>query len=220
MTVPRNLLKRRHTVTQKLNCVLFDYGNVISLPQSLEARRHQAALTGLEYARFRQLWGQYRPSYDQGVIDGRTYWSRICAHSRKATDDGLLQELIQADIESWRPVNDWVLDWAGRLRDSGIQTGILSNMPPELVADTREMPWIGEFAPLYFSAEIREVKPYAPIYAHVIDELSCEPSATLFVDDRVDNCRGARRAGLNAIAHKNHEQTRIEVEAAFDIPLP
>ena len=139
----------------QIKCVLFDYGNVISLHQTLDAKRKQAALACLELSRFRKLWSQYRPSYDQGVIDGREYWSHILRHGRMDSEDARLDELIQADIESWRPVNEWVLEWAQTLRDSGMQTGILLNMPPELVVDTQTMPWIERFQPLFFSAEIK-----------------------------------------------------------------
>ena len=205
---------------QPIACVLFDYGNVVSQPQTLEARRKQADLTGLDFPDFRRLWGQYRMSYDQGIIDGREYWSRILAHSRSTVRNGLIDQLILADIESWRPIVDWILDWAMRLRDSGVQTGVLSNMPPELTADTRKMDWIQNFGPLYFSAEIREIKPYAPIYAHVVRDLPCSASETLFVDDRADNVRGAFRAGLNAIVHKSRDETRRLVEAGFEIPIP
>ena len=207
-------------MSNSISCVLFDYGNVISLPQTLEAKQLQADLTGLDFVRYRQLWGQYRPSYDQGVIDGTTYWSRILAHSRVSTDSQLIERLIQADIESWRPVDDWILDWAERLRESGIRTGILSNMPLELAQDTREMNWIGEFGPLYFSAEIKAVKPYEPIYRHVIRDLGCDPAEALFVDDRADNIRGAIRAGLKAVHYKGHDETHAQVEGNFDIPLP
>ncbi len=201
-------------------CVLFDYGNVISLPQTIEARQKQADLTGLSLASFRKLWGQYRASYDQGIVDGQTYWSRILAHSRIAVGDGLTDRLIQADIESWKPTDTWILDWAQVLRDSGIQTGVLSNMPTELVADTRMSEWIEGFAPLFFSAEIKANKPYAPIYAHVTRLLECSPAETLFIDDREDNIRGAQRAGLQTILHSSWNETRSQVRANHDLPLP
>lgn len=67
---------------KQIRCVLFDYGNVISQPQTTEAKYKQAELTGLEMPESQRLWGQYRVSYDQGVIDGQEYWSRILAHSR------------------------------------------------------------------------------------------------------------------------------------------
>ena len=207
-------------MSNPISCVLFDYGDVISLPQTLEARQKQAELVGLDLVNFQRLWHQYRMSYDQGVIDGKEYWSRILAHSRAPQEDRLIDELIQADIESWWPTVDWIHDWAGRLRDSGIRTGVLSNMPPELVTDTRNRDWIKDFEPLYFSAEIRKIKPYADLYAHVVSDLPCLPSETLFIDDRDDNVRGARRAGINAILHKSKEETRRLIEADFEIPLP
>jgi len=207
-------------VLKPIRCVLFDYGNVISLPQTLEAKHKQAELTGLTISDVRRLWGQYRVSYDQGVIDGNEYWSRILAHSRLPRNENLISSLIRADIESWHPTVDWILGWAEKLRNSGVQTGVLSNMPPELVADTREADWIADFGPLYFSAEIRAIKPFEPIYTHVTQNLSCAPSETLFIDDRADNVRGALRSGLNAIVHESREKTFQLIASEFELPLP
>jgi putative hydrolase of the HAD superfamily len=203
-----------------IRCMLFDYGNVISQPQTQGAKQKQTDLTGLGEHDFQRLWGQYRVSYDEGVIDGVTYWTRIMAHSRLAPTKSLIAELIQADIESWRPTVDWVLGWAEKLRSSGIQTGILSNMPPELVTDTRKMDWIREFRPLFFSAEIRAIKPFEPIYTHVTQNLLCKSEEALFIDDRENNVRGARRSGTNAIHHESRLATSALIESEFDVPLP
>lgn len=203
-----------------ITCVLFDYGNVISKPQTLEARQKQAELAGLDLDTFRRLWGQYRTSYDQGVIDGAAYWSRIMAHGRTSPTPARIQALIDADIQSWRPTEAWIIEWADALREAGIRTGILSNMPPELVADTHLQDWISDFAPRYFSAEIKANKPDAQMYDHVIADLGNDPAQTLFIDDRDDNVRGARRAGLNVIHHVTREETSRQIVDGYDLPGP
>ena len=203
-----------------ITCVLFDYGKVISRPQTLEAKQKQAELAGLDLETFQRLWGQYRTSYDQGVIDGATYWSRIMAHGRTSPDPDRITALIEADTESWHPTVDWILIWAGTLRASGIRTGILSNMPPELVADTQQQDWITDFSPRYFSADIKANKPYAQIYDRVIQDLGTGPAETLFIDDRDDNVRGARRAGLSVIHHVSGETTRQQIVEGYDLPSP
>lgn len=205
---------------KSITCVLFDYGNVICKPQTREAKQKQAELAGLDLEKFKQLWGQYRTSYDQGVIDGGEYWSRILAHGRTAPDSDRIKALIAADIESWRPTEDWILNWARSLQASGIRTGVLSNMPPELVVDTKQQAWIADFAPLYFSAELKLNKPYAEIYDHVIRDVGDDASRILFIDDRDDNIRGARRAGLSVIHHVSRASTIRLITEAYDLPNP
>lgn len=113
-----------------------------------------------------------------------------------------------------------ILIWAGTLRASGIRTGILSNMPPELVAETQQQDWITDFSPRYFSADIKANKPYAQIYDRVIQDLGTGPAETLFIEDRDDNVRGARRAGLSVIHHVSGEITRQEIVESYDLPSP
>jgi putative hydrolase of the HAD superfamily len=107
-----------------------------------------------------------------------------------------------------------------KLHCQPLSTGVLPNTPPELVADTRKMAWTKGFEPLYFSAEIMANKPYEPTYTNVVNDPGCSPNETLFVDDRADNVRGARRADLNAVVHTSLEETRRLVELEFEIPLP
>lgn len=203
----------------EIRCVLFDYGNVISQPQTLHARQEQAALAGLDDPTFDRIWGQYRTSYDQGVIDGRTYWSRLMAHGRTRPNAERLKQLIEVDKASWRPSEDWILGWAEKLRDEGIRTGVLSNMPPELAEDLRSQSWINGWEPIYFSSELRLIKPFDPIYRHVCATVGCNSGNVLFMDDRADNVRGAIRAGLNAVRHTSREST-LSAAAALGLPLP
>ena len=46
-------------------------------------------------------------------------------------------------------------------------------------------------------------KPHDQAYQHVVSTLQLPPEECLFVDDRADNCRAARQAGMQAVVFEN-----------------
>ena len=54
------------------------------------------------------------------------------------------------------------------------------------------------FEPSYFSYELGLMKPDREVFAHVVQDLDCEPGEILFFDDTVECVLGARDAGLQA----------------------
>ncbi len=49
------------------------------------------------------------------------------------------------------------------------------------------------------SADIHIVKPDIRIYEHLLNTYNLKPEECLFIDDRADNVKGAKAAGINAI---------------------
>jgi putative hydrolase of the HAD superfamily len=59
--------------------------------------------------------------------------------------------------------------------------------------------WNAFFEKVYYSYVIRMSKPDVKIYEHVLEENSLIASETLFVDDNLDNIKGAQLAGLQTL---------------------
>ena len=62
------------------------------------------------------------------------------------------------------------------------------------------------FSKAYFSFDLHLAKPHVEIYEFVIHHHRMDPEKTLFIDDRMDNIEGARRAGLKTF-HLQPPQT-------------
>ncbi len=52
------------------------------------------------------------------------------------------------------------------------------------------------FDKAYFSFDLHLAKPHEEIYEFVINQHQLHPEKTLFIDDRIENIEGARKAGL------------------------
>ena len=57
------------------------------------------------------------------------------------------------------------------------------------------------FIKAYYSHEIKYRKPNHDIYEYVIKDAGINPSESLFIDDNIDNVKGAQEVGLLAVRH-------------------
>ena len=62
------------------------------------------------------------------------------------------------------------------------------------------------FQKIFSSHELKERKPDAKAYQIVLDYLQVEPRQTVFLDDNMDNVKGAERLGIKAILVTSFEQ--------------
>lgn len=201
--------------------LIFDYGQVLSLPQNRERRRRMIELSGLEEERFLAGYRRHRLDYDRGVLPGERYWARVLGLADGAAgggfpDSGRLRELLEEDALSWMDLNGPVLRWALGLAEQGLPIAILSNMPREILTAMRASPrfdWLERFTVRVFSCELGLVKPEPEIYRYCLAELGLGPGEVVFLDDDEGNVAGARRVGIET-EHFRPGETRVEELAA------
>jgi putative hydrolase of the HAD superfamily len=202
----------------KLRAVIFDYGEVLSMPQAPADVEAMAAILGLESARFARLYRKFRRPYDRGELDGPAYWERIAGAARADLSARRIRTLIAIDSRSWARTNGVLVAWIESLRTAGLRLGLLSNMPAELRAYCRRvLPWIRTFDHASFSCEVGAVKPAAAIYRHCLAGLEVEPAQALFIDDVPANVRAAARIGINSIRFEGNARLATAVRA-FRLP--
>jgi putative hydrolase of the HAD superfamily len=104
-----------------------------------------------------------------------------------------------ARSEAWRVEEGaaWVLQ---RLAGQGIEVGIASNFDLRLRAVVAGLPALKLVRHLIISSEVGWRKPAAGFFAAIQHRLNYAPHEMLLVgDDRVNDCDGARAAGLPAV---------------------
>jgi putative hydrolase of the HAD superfamily len=197
----------------KIKAVILDYGEVLSFTPTAEEWGRMASLFNLEPGVFRELWGRNRLAYDRGDISHEVYWLALAEEADVKLKPEHLQKIGPWDLEMWAHINPTMLEWLEQIRLSGIRTGLLSNMPHEMVRYSRQnFAWLKHFDHTTFSAEVGLVKPEAAIYRHSLDGLGVAPSEALFVDDKEPNVEGARAVGLRAIQLRSLEQLRRDLK--------
>jgi len=103
-------------------------------------------------------------------------------------------------------------DWKAR----GLRLALCTNNVAEWEPHWRAMLPVDElFEVVVDSSFVGARKPDPRIYEIVVQRLGVTPSACVFVDDRAENCDGARAAGMHAIHFVDTAAAIAEIEAAL-----
>ena len=197
-----------------IEAVIFDYGKVLSNSEDPDAQRRLIALTGLERPAFDRHYWRHRHAYDQGLLNGRTYWAQVATDSGLSFTPDQIDDLIETDVLMWTSLNEEMLCWVIALQEANIKTAILSNMGEDILAYMRqEFGWLAHFQHHTWSCELGICKPDPAIYLHTCEKLRVAPQQTLFLDDKPENIAAAAEVGLNAIQFDNIEQLRRDLDA-------
>jgi len=170
---------------------------------------------------FRTLWETTRDTYDRGDLTPQEYWLKLAAQSNTSLDRGQIERLRKIEIEIWAHLDQGMLNWVSQLRAAGVKTGLLSNMPTDLVSYLRaNCDWMENFDFKTFSSDVKLIKPDPAIYKHTLRGLGISAQEALFVDDREVNIRAARALGIHGIEYRSIAQLKDELEALGFPVLP
>ncbi len=179
---------------------------------------------GLSNGAFVESFWHDRLEYDRGE-DAQLYWQKVARHAGHTLDPGTIEDMIAREIDFWSHFDQRLFDWTRVLRNQGIRTGILSNLPRPLGEHLRTLPhFLDHFDQVTFSYELNLVKPQAGIYRHCLNGLGFEglgvqPGEALFLDDRPENVDGARAVGLDAHVFTSWEEFLLANEARYHLPV-
>ncbi len=203
--------------------VIFDYGEVISLPQSPGDRAVIAGLAGAGEGaggagRFWAAYSAHRDGLDLGKAGVAAYWRAVAGEIGADWDDARVHELWAADFRSWLSVNPAVIDLLADLRAGGTPLALLSNAGPDYGSYFRHGPLADFFSACYVSGELGLLKPHAEIYRHVLRDLGVTPAEAVFVDNRASNVAGAEALGITG--HVFTDAARLRAFLASLGPAP
>lgn len=180
------------------------------------------AITSLKAEVFDDHYWRHRPAYDLGDLHGDTYWREFARSSGAPLTDSQIAELIRLDVSMWTATDVTMIDWARRIREAGFLVAILSNMGKEIRHHMdQNFAWLEIFQQHTWSYELGLSKPDAAIYAHTIEKLRVTADQALFIDDLVENVRGAEAAGLHAVVFTTPAQLQTDLDRlGFAAQLP
>jgi len=205
----------------RITAVIFDFGQVLGMVQDKTCVSNMRKMTGLKEDEFHMRYRGYRAEYDEGLINGREYWGKVISGGtgENSISDMLAGRLVNEDIMGWLRINKTMLSWVKKLKEEGIKTAILSNMPAELckyIYDTYS--WTEIFDRIVFSSEVGFAKPKLEIYEYCINGLAIDSDEGLFIDDDKRNIEGARKTGLKTFLFNPGITEPKEISDKFGIP--
>lgn len=199
--------------SSKIKAVILDYGEVLCYSPTAEEWARMAGVFGIEPRSFRELWNRNRLLYDRGDLSPEAYWSVVAKDAGTQLAPEQLPLLRQWDVEMWAHENSVMVEWLKEIHSSGTRTGLLSNMPHDMIRHVRQQfAWLEHFDHQTFSAEVELIKPDGAIYEHSLRGVGVAASEALFVDDKEPNIQGARAVGMRAIQLRSMEQFGSDLE--------
>ncbi|MFW5417079.1 HAD family phosphatase [Nocardiopsis sp. CNT-189] len=189
--------------------IVFDYGEVVSLPPSAEDRAALEGLSGTDAGAFWEAYWGERREYDRGLTAAE-YWGRVALRAGADWDAARTQRLWAADVASWLRPDPRVADLLAELAGRGVRTALLSNAPADIAGALRHSPALAAMEHLFFSCDLGACKPEPGVYRHVLEALGSAPAETVFVDDRKENVLAAAEHGIDA-----HHYTGFAAFRAF-----
>ncbi|HVZ83777.1 MAG TPA: HAD family phosphatase [Terracidiphilus sp.] len=205
-----------------LRAVIFDYGMVLTGQPDLDAHAEMVRISGLPAEHFERLYWADRHAYDEGKLNGITFWNRILKDAN--LPPSAVAQFNAADTRMWGTTNPGMVTWQAALKQHGLKTAILSNMGDSIHEHiTRAHAWITNFDVLVWSYELHVAKPEPEIYLHTLRQLAVQPQEALFLDDKIENIAAARALGIRGIQFSTIDKLRADLLAAgldAELPLP
>jgi putative hydrolase of the HAD superfamily len=209
-----SLSAERLTGSPNISAVILDYGQVLVRCPTEEEFGCMAEMFNVGFELFFELWEASRDPYDRGDLTAEEYWLKLAAQTNSSIDHRQIEVLRNIEVDIWAHPNPGMFEWVSQLYAAGIKTGLLSNMPWDLVNHVRtNCKWMENFTFKTLSAEVRLIKPDPAIYEHTLHGLGVSAAETLFVDDREPNIRAGRALGMQAIRFESTAQLRDDLEA-------
>lgn len=193
--------------------IIFDYGGVISKPQSQASVSKIIDKLELKDAdHFKQVYSIYRKEIDGGLLTLSEYWVKTLRKINKVLPEKDFDWLVLEDIISWSDINGETIELIKGLRQNGNKLAVLSNMVTETLDYLRNHT---EFIPLFdhtfFSCDINMVKPNPEIYEYILNQMNVPAEECIFIDDLEHNCIAAGKAGMQTIQFLNNNQVKVQL---------
>jgi putative hydrolase of the HAD superfamily len=207
-----------------LRAVVFDFGMVLTGLPDMEAHAAMVRMTGLTAERFEVRYWADRHAYDEGKLNGVTFWQKFARDSGLPLTSADLDQLNALDVRMWTSQDPRMVAWQQQLRAAGLRTAILSNMGDTVLTNIeKEFAWLAGFDVLVWSFQLGIAKPDPAIYRHVLEKLGTKAEETMFIDDKRINIEAAQALGMVGFEFTTIEKLRADMLAAGldkSLPLP
>jgi putative hydrolase of the HAD superfamily len=205
---------------RQVKAVLFDYGHVISQPQGRAEVAAMATILNAPVDRFEEAYWADRAAFDRAAITPEGYWDALANRLSRTLTETERKRITELDNLSWSYPDPIMVKWPTALRQAGMKTGILSNMPITVRAHLRACEWLPVFDYSCYSCDVRLAKPDPEIFLQALAGLGEDPADVLFLDDREENIDAALALGIQSIRFRSPEQAQCEIDQHYHLPEP
>jgi putative hydrolase of the HAD superfamily len=188
--------------------IVFDYGEVISVPQAESDRAGLASFVGGDSSVFWAAYWHHRDALDAGAINANEYWKAIADDLNHSWTEAQRYQLWLMDFRSWLTIHPDVLDILIALKAGATRMALLSNAGRDFASYYREGVLGDFFEQVFVSAELGMVKPGPAIFEALLGALEVSPDHVIFIDNKAVNVDGAQAAGIQGHVFRTATELR------------
>jgi epoxide hydrolase-like predicted phosphatase len=143
-----------------------------------------------------------------GTIREQAHWESLMRKLHRPASEAraIRDEFFAGDV-----VDHVLLDFIRSLRPR-YKTGLISNAWDDLREWIVRQKFDDAFDHMIISAEVGVVKPDARIYHMALEQIGVSPSEAVFVDDFIENVKGAQAVGMSAIHFRDPKAALAELK--------
>ena len=147
---------------------------------------------------------------DRGVLSEEEYVEQCVALAPEYEED--IREVMRRTPDSVK-LYPYAKTWVEYLKKKGYRLFIISNFSKHMTeSNVKNMPFRKFMDGEVFSYEVHELKPDPVIFQLLLDKYFLNAEECVMIDDRPENCEGARSVGMHAIEFKSFKQAAAELE--------
>lgn len=148
---------------------------------------------------------------DRGVWSDEQILSALCENAPEYKEEvKKFWDHIDLAIEQFPYTKEWISD----MKKEGFHVYILSNYGKKTFELTKDTAL--DFLPLtdgaVFSYTVKQIKPDLEIYKTLLNQYRLKPEECVFIDDRMENIEGAKKAGIHGICFETIEQVKEDLK--------
>ena len=193
-----------------IKSIVFDWGGVLIDRPTPDLLKYFAEYFNVSKEKFNNAHKKYVDSFQKGTLLEDSYWEKMCTDfsKNKPVEKSLWKQAFKSVYQEKKDVFNLVTV----LKKNGYKTGFLSNTETPAMEFFLEQDY-DMFDALIFSCKEGYRKPDKEIYEITLHRLNTKPEETLFIDDRLENIRGAESVGINTILFKNSKKFKEKLES-------
>ena len=192
----------------EIKAVIFDWGGVLIDDPMPFMMKFCASELNLSEKKLIQVYQEYANDFQTNRISEESLWKEISARLgiHQISIDLLWMNAFKL---AYKPKKE-MFTLLSLLKSNEYKTGLLSNTEKKVMDYFYTLDY--HFIDIaVFSCGEKIMKPDLKIYKIILRRMNVMPEETIFIDDKIDNIKGAKISGMKPILFENPLQVRQEL---------
>jgi len=192
-----------------IRAIIFDIGGVFIMPGTFRSLTGEyAKMMKMKKERVYNVFKKYWRMWRTGEINEDEFFMNFLQELGAKEDKETIRKMFYS---IWKPENA-TFGIAQRLKKR-YKIFALTNQSREVFGFLREKYGLDKiFEDIFASYNVKFAKPDPRFFEHMLKETGIKPEECVFIDDREENVKVAKKLGMKAIVFKNPEDTEKQLQ--------